>query len=506
MSTQILLVITAALAFLIVDRTADAQTSFSVPDSSVSIDRYVTPEECVSLGTRLRRQYRERDDSARFFRPLSRPLGSETDLTMAVQASRRCMDKFDPESVDITPDSTFSQFRSLSWIKGYLLARDFESSDKVRQREISLIPDDSVSMLSGYHFHVLHLYQQLVKPMDLDMLDTLDEYVLRVLSRRGRDPRAFHEIVQVRVRAMDRRISFKEHSVAAIMASDILKLIDEFDLQPSDFDKMRDDAESYFGFLPVYLGDVMHRQAGLDSLRIGGPDAYIGLKRELLKAGSGSFMAIWPAYTGEDARPVDVSFFYPQKGIPRISSDVTTNSDSSIPKEGRTSMVVFLLNACRRESNDGRDEDVRKINSSNCWDVYGVLERLNKRFPDLDITLVTQTKGMMGPRLIDDPQDEAEQIRSLWHDHHKLPVNIGVSYTPFFRLTAPDYRRVDETPEYINYYFSHPFFPLGAEPNKIAFIISSDRKVLLRSRIDQGAEADIIEFLDALMASQRNNL
>ncbi len=76
--------------------------------------------------------------------------------------------------------------------------------------------------------------------------------------------------------------------------------------------------------------------------------------------------------------------------------------------------------------------------------VYVVLQRLMKRFPDMDVVLVGKTQGYFGAAEPPDPDKEAEYINTLFRVFRKLPVTLSVSKTPFWRLPDLDRRRINE--------------------------------------------------------------
>jgi hypothetical protein len=91
-------------------------------------------------------------------------------------------------------------------------------------------------------------------------------------------------------------------------------------------------------------------------------------------------------------------------------------------------------------------------NEDTCWDEAATLRRIAKRFPALEITLVSQTRGYFVSAAVDTPADEAEWVRRWLLDAHHLPGALSVSVTPFERMPEPDRRRMDKpVPNAANY-------------------------------------------------------
>lgn len=87
------------------------------------------------------------------------------------------------------------------------------------------------------------------------------------------------------------------------------------------------------------------------------------------------------------------------------------------PTFGRRSLVLFPDFTCT---------------SNQCFAMYATLRRLRARYPDLDVTLVTLTRGAYGTHLIA-PEEEMQGNRRYFFDEQRLPGALAVWKTVFHR-------------------------------------------------------------------------
>jgi hypothetical protein len=474
-----------------------AQTRFKIVDSVIDVSRYTSVEECVALGLRLRKQYSVRQDTSRYSKPLGILPEFEPDPAIAIEWTRDCMRKFDPDTAPV--DTTFNWMRTLNgfWVTGYVLARDFVSARAVRNRQLEVIPLDSFKRRSLYYDQLASIYRDYVRPIDLNMLDELDHIQFDALEHRGRDLERFSQRISYLRQQVARRWNYGQRDTARIMARELLRIIDSMDIQDDERAVLNQHTKLRWLNAIRYSREVLEYEEIRDSLRIGGPEAYERVKRKIW-ADAGGEPDKFPPPIGRPAIPITPEFFFrnpSDRGNRELASRASI-APVSIPKSDRVTLLVFLNNACR----DGSTPlGGRLLDGGECWESYGVLRRIAARFPSLDVTVMTQTRGALGAYLTNDSIQEAELIRSLWHDYHKLPVNIGVSYTPFFRIQKPDNRRIDNPLEHIQYYFIDMFAPHGRRPGKNLFVIAPNRKILGYYNLDQRTESNLMEFLTPLM-------
>ncbi len=109
---------------------------------------------------------------------------------------------------------------------------------------------------------------------------------------------------------------------------------------------------------------------------------------------------------------------------------------SQYPRLGKVSLMVSLP----------AGEGMRNIFMEPI--IVAQIRRLKAKFPDLDILLSYRTQGFFDVVEPPTPAQEAVLADSLWLRFHKLPAILLVEETPFWRLPAPDRRRVDEYTEF----------------------------------------------------------
>jgi hypothetical protein len=128
---------------------------------------------------------------------------------------------------------------------------------------------------------------------------------------------------------------------------------------------------------------------------------------------------------------------------------------------------------------------------------YAVLRRIARRFPKLDITLVDQTRGYVGLREPLTPAAEADTVRQWWFERDHLPGTLAIANTEFWRLPAPDSRRVNrDTPNKIHFAFGRhwPVQPFSG------YVIDRAGTIVDATVIDRWQEERLAALLTAVFA------
>ena len=137
--------------------------------------------------------------------------------------------------------------------------------------------------------------------------------------------------------------------------------------------------------------------------------------------------------------------------------------------------------------------------TSLCNRTYAGLRRVAQRFPALEITLVAQTYGLFDKMAPPPPGLEAEQFQRAWLTERHLPGALAVTSTPFWRLPAPDRRRINrDVPNVVQYSFGRTWHV----PNWIfpPFLIDQDGTIV--ETAFRSFDADLPEMIAVLLARQ----
>jgi hypothetical protein len=125
------------------------------------------------------------------------------------------------------------------------------------------------------------------------------------------------------------------------------------------------------------------------------------------------------------------------------------------------------------------------------------LRRVSLRFPALELTVVVPTHGHFLYAQPPAPAEEA-QLLHQWFDTYAVPgATLGVTSTPFWRLPAPDTRRLDkDLPNAIAYGFNKKW---GAA-NGGMYLIDQDGLIVDVLRFE---EAELTQYIEVLLQRQQ---
>lgn len=508
---RLLLLLVSGYSMILCGRNISAQANFSVPDSTVVLSRYKNVEDCIALGERLRKHYKLRKDSSRYDFEISLLPEFESAPEISVKWMRECTAKFlvDTAPVDTSPPEIPT--RHINWITSLVLGRDFERARLLRARQVSIIPMDSHKWRAAYRRLLLGIYGMQVRPYSFREVDDVDRIVLDGMANKGRDLNYFSYRLRILQYQIARRWNRDQRDSATIMAQKLFSLIDSFGITAAERDSLSEENKDQWRGAVLYSLEVLQHYEILDSLRHGGPQSYEKIKRRIWHEAGGDPNR-FPPPIGITAGKFKPFMYYPfsigKTNEFELSGGANYAMDS-LPGPGVITLLINLNNACRNETRV-RGFAERDIRGGECWFVYGLIRRLKATFPDIDITIVTRTMGLVGSQLTLDSVREANLVRELWQGHHKLPVSVAVSYTPHFRISKPDYRRVDLDSEvdYISKYFK-PEICGECKPMANIFVVSPYGKIMayysLNPYFHPRVEGQIKEILDPLMEWYRDS-
>jgi hypothetical protein len=124
------------------------------------------------------------------------------------------------------------------------------------------------------------------------------------------------------------------------------------------------------------------------------------------------------------------------------------------------------------------------------------LRRLGERYPALEITIVSRTRGFFLYAPPPSPAEEVEHIRE-WFAPYRIPrVTVAVASTPFWNLPRPDARRIDkDVPVFQRYRFAKTWKPEGQ-----AFLVDQDGLVVSALGFN---ESQLGQFIEVLLHRQQ---
>jgi hypothetical protein len=230
-----------------------------------------------------------------------------------------------------------------------------------------------------------------------------------------------------------------------------------------------------------YMVMVVNESALRDSLRQS-TAAYNSFYRALWAqvAGAGTPLG---RPIGEAAAPIEADIWFQR-------DDAAT----SRPVRGKVNLVVFL---------DQR-ECFTRTGTPMCQTLAARLQRLGRKFPALEITLVAQTRGWFAQGVLPDtPAREAALVEHAWLDERKLPGVLAVATTDFWRMPGLDRRRIDrDIPTATRYTFGRTWKVVGTD-GEVANLATSflvDQNGIVIDAYQEVNESRMPELISILLA------
>ena len=487
-------VVAAVVGMMLQSAPSAAQTLFTWPDTTVDIAAYTTIEECQAAVARSLVYTDSRKDLLTAVWADTMPLDSldahgPRPLSAAVvETARRCGERF--SDADTVPLSNFDAFFTL-----YLQAGWDEKARKLADRRLAAIADSSGTKQAAVLDTIIPILDGGVANHHIGaargvMAEALaDAWAPRVRDRvkRLRLYLTLSSYVSANPdSATTAMIMRNAQKMGVIVDSLTRREIDEFSTNFGEFgdgvETGGDFAQRYYALLNMALG----QRTFLDSLRQS-TAAYVKLKRDNWAKATGMLPESYKMGDplGEHAKPIEADIWLgydPSKG-PR-------------PTPGRVSLVVFLDNnecdGVPRDPFDMRDR---------CAGNLIPLRRLEQRFPELEITVVSQTHGhFLYLKEGITPQREAE-LTKKWLEAYGVHAPLAMTTTDFMRLPDPDSRRFERpTSNKINYAFGS-----GEKVrNSDAFLIDQDGIVVHARGMNRASVfEDYGELIEILLERQR---
>ncbi|HEU6449802.1 MAG TPA: hypothetical protein VFT57_00180 [Gemmatimonadaceae bacterium] len=444
-----------------------AQTSFEWPDTTVRLSTYTTVEQCLSAAQRVNRAV-EREQALVVWRDtLPRNL-KEKRLGPAPaevsETARRCAERF------TEPGSDIADFAPL--LRLYLDAgRDEDAAVLVRRRlaavpakgaqsERTAVVDSAVDIYLAAHPARIDAAENVLLTRAQDRADRIDRIAI------------YNDLMTAASSVGD---TARERRAAGWIVS-LANSLTKAERESAKFEELGAGA----GGKMVVLGAIRVLtgfSTMLDSLRRG-TAALTALERNMWAAMTKGRPESIPIPVGEKAPEITADYWFPSEA-----------ASTPRPAPGRVSIVQFLdHDSCVLSNLLG---DV----SENCGFQISTLRRLSERFPDVEVTIVSRTRGSF---LYSPPPSTAEEANLVreWLAQYRIPgAVIAVASTPFWNLPRPDSRRIDKpVPVIERYGFAKSF-----EPEGHLFLVDQDGLIVTAVGFD---ETQLGEFIEVLLQRQ----
>lgn len=444
-----------------------AQTTFVWPDTTVRLSSYTTIEECLSAVSRTRRASQREDALAGWRDTLPRNLKERLEPAPAevTETARRCAARFTEPATDL------ADFIPL--LRLYLAAgRDADATALVDRRLAAVSAKAPRSERTAAADSAVEVYL-LARPVRLEAAEKL-------LLTRARERADRIDRIAIYSKLVSAANSVGDTLRARRVAGWIVAVADSLtkaERESAKFEALGDGAGGdmvVFGAMRELAGPSAMR----DSLRQS-TAALVALEQNMWAAMTKGKPESIPIPVGEKAPEITADYWFPSEAArtPR-------------PTPGRVSIVQFLEHdLCLSSSLSG------EVSSGICAFRLAALHRISKRFPEVEITIVSRTSGSFLYLPPPSAAEEAELIRKWLARYRIRGAVIAVASTPFWKLPSPDSRRVDKpVPIIERYRFAKSFKPEGA-----TLLVDQDGLIITALGFD---ETQLGEFIEILLQRQ----
>ena len=483
-----------AMSVVLSTSPAAAQTRFSWPDTTVNIAAYTTIEECQAAVSRTVEYIDARNDlvSGRWRDTLSgvdsleesRKLGMNALPAPVTEMARRCGARF--ANADSVPLTLYNRLVTLYLQAGWdakaraLVERRLAAIEPKDDTERAAVIDTLLKILSagsGQSWETIGLRRSAMA------WEIVAEQLPKVSDRRKRlrgyshmfafaSPEETQDSATYTARV--RRLTDKMGTIMdSLTEHEREELISGYGVLFDGVDNVGDFVARYYALINLSSG----KQTFVDSLRRS-TAAYVKVMRDN-----------WTRATG--MRPEAYRYGNPlgEHASP-IEADIWLGHDPSSgprPAPGRVSLVVFLNNLkC-----DNKSFPVTA-------DRMIPLRRLEKRFPELEITVVGQSCGYyLYLKEGMTPEKEAAVTKQSL-EMLGVDAPLAMTTSDFWRLPDPDGRRINSTSDNrTNYSFGKKDILNGS-----SFLIDQDGIVVHTSLMNRVGFEDFTEMIEILLQRQ----
>jgi hypothetical protein len=400
---------------------AGAQTRFAWPDTTVDVSRYTNVEDCTAAVARVREGITRRTRRTVWQDTLPWSTHEPVDSLprLLVTTAQRCTARFRAATV---PLADYAMMLPL-----FLTARRDADAGVLVSRRLAALDtsrtEKADSVRTAVTDTIFRMYLN-VKPARIAAAESLAIRLRRTTARPLRADPAIHLLDMSVQLAYEARI-MQDTALLRTHGEEAVALLDSI---PPAARSAIEEKIGFPQFNAIAYGALAARtgwQVALDSLRKS-TAAFVALQ-----------VSLWRKAGGDTPNALD---FPIGKRAPALVGDFRFGPDSAsaeIPVPGKVNLIVFLDGMCM----DVTPESRLRVPAT-CAPAVATLRRLAARFPALAITTVEHTYGYYMYLAPPPPAEEAQLVRKTLLAHG-MPGSLVVSATPFWRLPAPDRRRID---------------------------------------------------------------
>ncbi len=440
------------LGFIAFAADAHGQTLFARPDTTPDYASYRHIEECLIVGYKLteedwgKRLARKWDTMSVANRMENMDHPEEDDgeskpgrPESAVQATKACLGRFNPDtatyykSAPIAYEILKALFMAYRWNDAERFASRLLDSMRVRstteyKNVLQKILEQYVRVRPIRSSEAKQFYTQLITAVTGDSLYRTIDAALTFsgYAKAVGDTALFKELRWYAVRTNDMTPAEERHrSPGARDRLVALSRIVQGNTEEEGFDSL---AVSTLAYNLYRENTVRRRVTGEEPVTAADPVVQPYKVPSLL----GAYY-----YTAT----TDVS---PDSSNQRLTSYTREDSmpHGALPVKGRINWIARTESFCSTEEKTRVDDELlKRLNA--CTNVYAMVRRWKRLYPDLEIILLSYTYGTVGQLGPLHPTDEADTLAKLFLGHHRVPGHLVVEKTPFFHVEDPDGRRID---------------------------------------------------------------
>ncbi len=406
-----------------------SQTLFQRPDTIPNYSAYKYTDQCLAAVRRTVYHIGIKDtiwyDTASYD-PLrnAKPIPAE-----AIRLGRLCLSRM---SVDSVPVKEYDIF-----IPVLLLANRDDDVNRIVHNTLDTIAS---SVKNSLFSMVIQAYSRAI-PRRLNLLEKLlarDDSPYKITAAEGGDMLAE---VLLATTALD----LGQSQYAITVVTEILKKDGKY---ASKLPKI--DAKSMKSQVYPLVIEVLTDQA-MDSLAVSTLAYRQFLENLWNRLSSRPFLERNEdlAYIDGTLPPIKGDFWYTNlseeksaKGSTLIDN-VKKTSEKDRPVKGKVNAIVFFQGGCHIQSESVRHGRYNGTGGTGCWRIAAMVNRLKKKFPELEVTIVSKTFGSIGSAPPLTPQDEADTLAEYFLNFYKIPGVHVIAKTDFVRMPGYDRRRLD---------------------------------------------------------------
>lgn len=485
----------AALGVALWAAPAAGQTLFAWPDTAVAVASYTVLEECRAAVLRSREFTQAAEVMASGIWSDTIPLDSTEDAARkplpapVVGTVRSCGARYaNADSVSL------EDFTSL--VPLYLEARWDDKARRLIDRRIAAIPPKKDAELAAVMDTVIDMLLRdatryggrrgdMAEAVGLEHLPRVRDRVkrLRLYSRLTLGASAESDPDSARARVM-RIVQRMTPIVDSLTEKELDELLNEYGQLAEGIEDGGDFVQRYYAMLNISLG----KQTFLDSLRRS-TAAYVRMKKEN-----------WSRATG--MRPETYLLGNPLGDkAPAIHADFWLGYDPAKgprPAPGRVSLVVFFdTHECL-----GTATKPEEVGGACARSLYP-LSRIEQRFPELEITVVAQTRGHYAYEKEGLTPEREARLTKQWLESLGVNAPLAMSSSEYWRLPDPDSRRIGKPSETA---VAYTFGKSHRGANSGALLIDVDGTVVHTRQMNRWAEfEDYNELIEILLQRQRDS-